>query len=298
MTKIYVPLPNDKYIDFYLEHNINGFFLGIENYSINFNNYVKMSDLEKKINYIKNNNKEIYVSFNKLYYDKDVKKLKNIIKKISKLNIDGIIFCDVGIYNIVKELNINIKLIWDSYHLGTNYKTVNFWYNRGVSASLLSTEITIDEIIEINKNSNANIGVVLYGYLNMVTSSRSLLTNYFEFIKKNIKSNKYYVVDNDNKYPVVEENRETNIFSNKVLNGIKYFPILIKNNIDFIVLNDYMIDPNRFYNIIEAFKALREAPNDNDFVNKLEKVIEVNTQNNTFLGFFEKETIYKVKKDE
>ena len=298
MTKIYVPLPEDKYIDLYLENNINGFFLGIEKYSINYNNYVKLDNLEKVVNLIKSKGKEVYISFNKLFYEKDINELKDIIKEISKLNIDGISFCDVGVYNIIKELGLNTNLIWDSYHLGTNYKTVNFWNKRGVKSAILSTEITKDEIIEIKQNTKSSIGVTLYGFLNIVTSSRSLLTNYFSFIKEDKKSDKYYMNDNNQNYPIVEKNKETNIFSSKVLNGIKYFPLFIDNKIDFIILNDYLIDPNKFYNVIDSFCAVKNAPSDKEFVDKLEEVVDVNSPCETYLGFLETETIYKVKKDE
>ena len=132
--------------------------------------------------------------------------------------------------------------------------------------AILSTEITLDEIIEINNNTKSKVGITLYGYLNMVTSSRSLITNYFKHLNKNNNDNQYLMDINDLKYPIVEENDETNIFSSKVLNGLKYFPKIIENDIDFIILNDYLIEPLRFYNIIEAFTALRNAPNDEEFV--------------------------------
>ena len=74
-------------------------------------------------------------------------------------------------------------------------------------------------------------------------------------------------------------------FSSKVLNAIEYFPSLIKGNIDFIILDDYLIDSNSFYNVIEAFTALRRNPDDNNFINQLKKVVEVNTNAETFLGF-------------
>lgn len=295
MTKVYVPLPSIKYIDFYLEHNINGFFLGIENLSINFNNYLKEDRLENVIFELKKRDKEVYVSLNKLYYEKDIKKITSFLKKIEKYNIDGVIFCDVSIYNIVKENNLNINLIWDSFHLGTNYETVNFWNKRGVKKAILSSEITLKEIIDINNNTSSAIGIILYGYLNMVTSSRSLLTNYFKYTSKEKNEEKYFIDINDLKYPIKEENGETNIFSSKVLNGIKYFPKIIENNIDFIILNDYMIEPNRFYNVVEAFMALKNAPDDKEFVKKLEKVVDVNTYDKTYTGFLNKKTIYKVK---
>ena len=43
-------LPTKKYIQYYLENNVNGFLLGIENFSINFNNYLKLDELEVAIN--------------------------------------------------------------------------------------------------------------------------------------------------------------------------------------------------------------------------------------------------------
>lgn len=298
MSKIYVPLPSEKYIDFYLEQNIDGFFIGIDKYSTNFNNYVPITKLKKIIDYIKNNNKEVFISLNKLYYEKDIDDLKKILKKLSKYDIDGLSFCDVSIYNIVNENKLNINLIWDSFHLGTNFKTINFWNKRDVKSAILSTEITLKEIIEIKKNTTSKIGAVLYGYLNMVTSSRTLISNYFEYTKIKQDKNKYLIEVNDEKYPIVEDNNETNIFSSKVLNGIKIYPKLIENNIDFIILNDYLIEENRFYNVIEAFCALRNAPNDKEFVDKLEKVVNSNTFSDTFDGFFNKKTIYKVKNDE
>ena len=81
---------------------------------------------------LKDNNKEVYISLNKLYYEKNIKDLTNLLNIISKYNIDGVMFCDVSVYEIVKENNLNINLIWDSYHLGTNYETINFWNKRNV----------------------------------------------------------------------------------------------------------------------------------------------------------------------
>ena len=46
---------------------------------------------------------------------------------------------------------------------------------------------------------------------------------------------------------------------------------------------------------IEAFSSLRNAPDDENFVNSLEKVVESNTFKDTFDGFLNKKTVYKVE---
>ena len=295
MSKIFIPLPSKDNISFYLQQNFDGFLIGIEGFSENYNYLVKLEELEEILDVLKGTNKDIFINLNRLYYNSEIDKVKELINKISKLDITGICYTDVGVLNILNDIKYDREILWYSNHLGTNSKTINFLEKRGVSYALLSTEITIDEIINIKKNTNIKIGTFLYGYLNMATSSRKLLSNYFEYIKREKDTNKYIIKDKVKKdeYKVVE-GFNTNFFTGKVLNGIKYFPKLIDNNIDFVVLDDYMINENNFYNIIEAFSSLRNAKDDEKFVESLYEVVESNTYDETFNGFLDKKTVYKV----
>ena len=296
MSKIYVPLPSKEAIDLYLEQNFDGFIVGIEGFSNNFNNYYKLEDLDEIIDISKEFNKDIYVALNRLYYNDEIENLKELVKKLIKYDITGIGYTDNGLLNILNELNYDKDILWLSNHLGTNSKTINFLEKRNVDLALLSTEITIDEIVSIKKNTNIKIGTCLYGFLNMATSSRKLLTNYFEFIDRDKKSKEYVMKDKakNKEYRLVEE-RDTNFFTNSVLNGISFYPTLIENSIDFIYLDDYMLDESKFYNIIEAFSSLRNAYDDKEYVSKLEEVVNSNTDYDTFYGFLDKKTVVKVK---
>ena len=133
----------------------------------------------------------------------------------------------------------------------------------------------------------------------MATSSRSLITNYFKYTKKEKTSDKYFIKEkkSDELYPVVEK-ENTNFFTSKILNGITYFPKIIDNkNLNFVFLDDYMINEKKFYNIIEAFIALTKASNDTEFVHKLSMVVDSNA-NSTDTLFLNKKTIFKVKNNE
>lgn len=296
MSEIYVPLPSKDNLKLYLHQGFDGFFVGINGYSSNFNNYVEEKELDSVIDELNKTNRKIYICFNRLYYDHEIDNVKTLLEKVVKLDITGICYTDVGVLNILQDLKYNKEILWVSNHLGTNSKTINFLEKRGVTSALLSSEITIDEVINIKKNTNISIGLQLYGFLNMATSSRKLLTNYFEYIKSNKDKNKYTIEDKvkKDKYMVVEE-KDTNFFTGKVLNGIKYFPKLIDSGINFIFLDDYMLNENDFYNIIEAFSSLRYAKDDKDFVNNLNEVVNCNTFCDTFDGFLDKKTVYKVE---
>ncbi len=296
MSKIYIPLPKKENIRLYLDHSFDGFLIGIKGFSYGFNNLVSLGDLSNYINIIKESNKDIFITFNRLYYNNEIDELKELISSIIKLDITGICFSDIGVLNILNDLGFDKEILWYSNHLGTNSKTIEFLNKRNVNQFLLSNEITLDEIIKIKNNSNQMIGCTLYGHLNMATSSRKLLSNYFEFIGKEKEKDTYLMKDKlKNEEYIITESLNTDFYTKRVLNGIKFYPELLENNIDFIFLDDYMIENNNFYNVVEAFSSLRNNPNDKKFIKSLEKVVDTNTYEDTYYGFLEKKTVYKVE---
>ena len=175
------------------------FVVGIKDFSIGHNFYLTLEELEKLIPMLKNNSKEIFISLNKIIHNKDIPKLEELIIALNKLDIDGILYGDIALINIVKRLNLKVPLIWSQSHLITNYHTCNFWYKKGIKMGVISEEVTIKEILEINNNTNMKLIVPIYGFLTMFLSKRKLLSNYFNFIKKDKVKDKYYLYITKNK---------------------------------------------------------------------------------------------------
>ena len=300
MNKILVPYPSKINRKFYSENEIDGFIIGIKDYSENFNSYVTESNLKSTIEKLNDKNIKAYIMLNKVYFNEDIDGLIKLLKKIDKLNVEAVIFSDIAIFNIVRENNLDIKLIISNKMI-TNSRSINFYEKRGLYGYIPTPQITIDEIIDITKNTTSLAYIKLFGYTNMATSSRSLITNYLKYIKSDKDpSKKYYMHEkiSDEYYPVIEDGN-TNFFSSKIMNGLLEYKKLINNNIDCaIILDDYLIEENAFYNVIEAFVALKNHPDDIEFAEKLKQVIDTNLFNNTDNGFLNKKTIFKVKNNE
>lgn len=300
MNNIIIPFPDKNNLKFFMENNIDGFIIGIEEYSENFNYLVKRTKLKEICNKLNEQNKKIYVMLNKLYFNKEVSNLKQIIKDIDKLNITAIIFSDIAVLNIVKEENLNIDLIWYS-KLTTNSQTMKFLERRGVKGFILSPEITLDEQIEISKKVNSPCSIKLFGYNIVGVSSRHLLSNYFKLCKIDKSINKkYYIKEkNSDEFFQIIENGNTTFLTGKIVNGLLEYKKLINENVNaFIILDDHLIPESTFYNVLEAFIALKNAPNDEIFALKLKEVIDSNNYYNTYNGFLNKKTIFKVKNNE
>lgn len=299
MSKIIVPFNKSK-IDLYLQKDIDAYIIGISKFSENFKELLSIEETLKYIDLIYLNKKKVFIDLNKLYFNNEMEELKKLLINLNEYSdkIEAIMYSDISVLNIVKENSLKLNLVWDARHLGTNSYTINFFEKRGVKGAFISNEITIDEKIKIKENTNVNIFITLFGYINIATSSRNLLTNYFEFNgKKYKKGDKYFITDkvnNDKLYPIIEEDN-TNFFSNKILNGLKYLPLLIKNNIDYIFLDDYMINDNIFINVTDSFIEARANYNDENFVLKVNTVINSNISNNNDDLFLNKKTVFRVK---
>ena len=277
MTKLmYIPSKKE------LNNDVDAYLLGIENLSVNMPIYFTLEEIKN----IKSD-KEIFISLNKNMHSQDLSLLEETLIELSKLNIKGIFFYDIGVLNIVKRLNLNIPLVLSQEHLTTNYETINFWYNEGVEYAQIAEEIKEEEIINIKNNTKSKLIVPILGYFPMFVSRRHLKENYLrEF---NLKDNsKINYIEKENKiYPIVDEN-VTTVYTSSYLNGIKEYLDFKKENIEYVLINGFLLKEEN--KIINMFKTVTNE-NVEEYNNEISNILD----NNIDTFFLHKDTIYKVK---
>lgn len=267
-------------IDFY-----DGVIVGIDKLCMNMPTSFSFDKIVEIINFIKENNKEVFIALNKNMFNKDLDSLKEILIKLDELSITGILYYDIAIVNLKKKLNLKTPLVWNQEHLTTNYLTSNFWYEYGSKYVYLSNEITLDEINEIKKNTKCKTMATLFGYLPMFVSRRHLVKNYLDTfnIKDNSKIN--YLYKENKYYKIIDTEDGTIAYSSHILNGIEE---MLKIDTDYVVLNSFGIEDDTFYEVLEMFNNVNKS-------NVLEYNERINSLLETYKGFLYSETIYKVK---
>jgi putative protease len=278
---------NKKGILDYLNYT-NSFIIGLKDFSINYQEYSidEIKDLKEEYPNI-----ELFVSVNKNIFNSDLTLLEERLTELSKLDITGVLFYDLSVLSIVNKNKLNLSLVWAAEHMTTNYNTCNYYYDKGVKYTYLSSEITVDEIKEIKEKSNIKLISFFFGYPDVSFSKRKLLTNYFLYNNLN-KEKDWYTIssDEDNKYFIKESNLGTRILYGKVMNGIKPFSDLI-NTVDYGILNEEMMDHEVFVKGLSIFKELLDNKIDSLVAN--EKISNLVNSDDTV--FYYKKTIYKVK---
>ena len=268
----------------YSKLGIDAFIFGLKNFSSGYDNEI---DIEEIKDIKENFNTEIYIAVNKNIFNREIEELENKLIELDKIGISGIFFYDIAVLSISKKIKLNTPLVWNQTHMVTNYNTCNYYYDKGVPYGVISSEITLDEINEITKNTKMKLFLNIFGYQIMGYSKRHLLDNYFKATSKQRDKKRYIIKNHEEDYIIEEEENGNAIYDGKLLNGSVIVPSV---NVEYLILNDFNLDKKLFIKVIMLYKKLIETKDEN-IIKEIDDLVGDNR------GFFFKKTIYKVKKD-
>jgi len=269
MKKILV-MPNSyENLGEVLKTKVDGVILPIRGLAVNSSQYFTVDDIKNIINLT---SKEVCVSINKIMHNEDLKYLESVLVALNKLNVRKILFYDLSVMNICKRLGIRKDLVVFQDHLNASLYSNNFYKKRGIKNIVITNDITMDEINEIGKyNSLMLIG---YGYLPIFCSKRHLISSYLDYINHDKSNDNYYIKNRDDKYPILEEEDGTTIFSKVPINLINEVD---KLNIDYVILNANLISDEEFFSVLGDY-----LKGNHDYKEH-------------YLGFLNRKTVYRVE---
>lgn len=284
--------PNSKkQIKKYIKGGSSTFLFGLKDYAVHNSLYLSVDEIKK----LRQTYPEItlFISINKMLFNDDIDKLAEILTALDKLNIKGLFFYDLALITLKKRLHLSLALVWNQTHMVTNYKTCNYYYEQGVEYATVANEITVEEILQINQNTNIKLIMSGLGFPIVSHTKRKLLTNYFNYYHKKNRKKLYHINCGENKYFIYEEKDGSTIFKDALLNITSILDPLMANDIPYLILNGFNINPHQFDKLVFAFQAkLLNRLTTEELNNQIQKVY-FNDSN-----FFLKKTIYKVKPNE
>ena len=252
--KVLININNLDEINEYKKIGINNFLFALEGFSIGYNSF-ELNDIPK----------ESFILINRVLDSKDIDNLKLIKDDLVKYK--GIIFEDLGVYQIFKDSDID--LIWNQAHFGTNLSSINIWLDK-VSSAVISNEITKNEIIDIVSGVKKPVVFNVFGKNMIMYSRRTLLSNF----------NKYNELEKYNDMVLGENHTNNNFLVKESIYGSAFFNNEYFNYIEF---SDSLNDDNiRFYLVLNL-----------DL--NVDKVIDVlNGESFGNDGFLNKRTVYRM----
>ena len=155
-------------------------YAGTSKLSLRTRAEMESDSLRETIEYAHSIGKKVYVALNIYARDNEYEEIIEEVKRLAKLEPDGLIIADGGVVEIAKEYAPNIPI-----HISTQANTVsshsaNFWRKNGAKRVILARELHKSEIKAIVDNTPEDFevemfihGAICFGY-----SGRCYLSNY------------------------------------------------------------------------------------------------------------------------
>jgi collagenase-like PrtC family protease len=149
--------------------NVDCIFVGTKETSVRNACNLSFSQIQSLV---KNKNKtKIIILINKFFFDPELEEVEKYILKICSLKIDGIMYSDLCVNQILFEHKIKIKQIYNPEALNVNFGQIDFLKSNNIDEIALARELNKNNIIEILKNKkNMSIQIQVCGYAYMMTS--------------------------------------------------------------------------------------------------------------------------------
>lgn len=237
---------------------VSNFLLPLRDFSVGYKDFSF-----DEISHIEEN---IYILANRILTDSDI---DDFLKLDIPSNVKGFILEDTGLYMELKDKGY--ELFNFQNHLNNNYKTIDYWLDY-FSSVVLSTDITIEEILEILDKVSKPLIINAIGYPMIMYSRRSLVSNYYQNYGLPLKK-EVSIADTigTSKFRLVETKYGTACFDEELLDIRDHLDKIDDDKIKFYIVNSFGLSDEELESVLKGEKL----PNSTD-------------------GFFSKKTVFRI----
>lgn len=208
---------------------------------------------------------QMYVLMNRFFVEEELKALRTQLAYLKDIDVDGIYFTDMGVFYEAEKLGLQNKLIYNPDTIITNHLDVNAYLALGLKMCTLSKEITLEDMVKMGKQIKGESEVIVHGRLNMMHSKRNLLTNYMQFLNKDIdlrdKQDLYLMEESREEHmPIVEDEHGTHVYTGFTLCSFEEIEDLIKAGIRNFRIESMFMDIEAIVQIIQDYCKVIEDP--------------------------------------
>lgn len=255
---------NFEHANFCIDQKIDAIILGSEDYSLR-NSYNFTDEEILKIISNKKNTK-IFIKVNAFFFEHQIDKLTNYLIRISKWEIDGVIFSDFAIAQINEELKLNLKLRYNPDTLVTSYFQFPFYIENNFSCVSLARELSLIELSEIlsNKTNELELEIQGHGYLFIMHSRWKLISNFEKYYDINLKHKELKIKENLRKLPniITQDKHGTHMFSGYQICTIDILDKI--RNIDWLRIDCINMNEEEAYKLVTLYKESIDMLNSNN----------------------------------
>lgn len=178
--ELLAPAGNLEKLKWAIYYGADAVYLGGTNYSLRANakNFT-LDEIKEGVKYAHEHNAKVYVTVNIVFHNEDINGLKEYLEELSNINVDGVIFSDPLVLDIINENNIKLDMHFSTQASIMNKDACKYYISKGVSRIVLARECSREDIKEIIEETGIEIECFAHGAMCSNVSGRCVLSNYF-----------------------------------------------------------------------------------------------------------------------
>ena len=136
-----------------------------------------LKDIQDIVEYAHKFYVRVYCTINTILDDNEILEAQKLIEALYKINVDGIIVQDMGIFELATEGKLPpIQLYASTQCNNRTLERVQFFDKLGIKRVILARELSLQEIENICKNTNCEIETFIHGALCVSYSGQCYLS--------------------------------------------------------------------------------------------------------------------------
>ena len=227
IPELLVPANNLTVLKYAVNYGADAVYAGGKDFNLrSIRGNFTLDELKSAVNYAHEYGVKVYFTLNSIINEDELDKLREYLKELKKIGIDGIIVADFGVLRIVREFLPQISIHISTQVNLNNSEAINLFKKMGAERVNVAREVCFSDLKKIIENTDIEIEVFVHGALCISYSGRCMLSRYMTGRDANkgkcVQSCrwKYFLMEEKRPnmfFPVVQDKKGTYIYNSRDL---------------------------------------------------------------------------------
>lgn len=178
--EVLAPAGNLEKLKFAVRYGADAVYIGGQSLGLRANaDNFSFDEMKEATEFAHAHGSKVFVATNIIAHNEDLHQVDDFMRNLQRSGIDAIIVADPALIERTKQAAPDLELHLSTQASTTNWQTVQFWKEEGVSRVVLAREVSIREIREIKKHVDIEIEAFVHGAMCISYSGRCVLSNHF-----------------------------------------------------------------------------------------------------------------------
>lgn len=252
-------------------------------------------EMSKLLTYAHSTGKKVYVTFNTLIKESEIKEAAETLSELASLKPDAVIIQDLGVLHLIREFFPSLT-VHSSTQMGLhNSEGVKTAASLGVNRVILERQVTIPELEKIVSASPVDIEVFIHGAICCSLSGKCLFSSWHGGWSGNRGKCKQPC-----RYNYFKGGDEGYFFSTRDLCSLELIPELKRIGVSSLKIEGRLRKQDYVKNVVSAYRMMLDASPENErkTLREAEDLLGLSYGREYFPGFTSEDTFHQLIRPE